>query len=103
MAEQTKPTPGPWQVHPHALYQIVAAPFDGPFEKRGRLVAEVSTDDDFPNDTEKANAHLLAAAPDLYAALVEVLRTRSSAAITRDAIDANEAAYTALAKARGES
>ncbi len=56
---------------------------------------------DMDSDEGVANAHLIAAAPDLYAALAEIMHMRSTAAgVTREAADR---ARAALAKARGEA
>ena len=60
----TQHTPGPWTVMPrmtHPWYDIKAAEWQ---------VAEVETDPDAPDESE-ANARLIAAAPDLLAALRE--------------------------------
>ena len=62
--QMSKPTPGPWKVPRHAWFQVVpeeALPGDYVlaqcYESRQRSVEEA-----------KANAHLIAAAPELYEA-----------------------------------
>lgn len=64
-----KATQGPWRVHEGAEYQIVAP--DGADGEPGRLVAEIACDEDGLTAEEEANAHLVAAAPDLRDALSE--------------------------------
>jgi len=81
---ETKWTPGPWTNDNDAHI------YDG----RDELVAIVAALND--DDAEAGIANLIAAAPDLYAALVETRSRLASEGMTTVAIDA------ALAKARGE-
>jgi hypothetical protein len=95
---ELKATPGPWSVHADVFYQpVIKAP-------NGFVVAtakvdfggcERSSEKDAALDTRKANAHLIAAAPRLYAALEAILPC---------AFDGPEydEAVAALAQARGE-
>jgi len=92
----TKFTPGPWEVH-HGV-DVTGYPvfyihgFSGP-EKRDK-------------ETLDANTHLIAAAPELYEALDEVLRSLSNPALADYLDDEDlgriESAKAALAKANGE-
>ena len=54
---------------------------------------------------ERADAHLIAAAPDLYEALAELLRVDDEwhGSVNSEMADARNKARTALTKARGES
>lgn len=93
----TKHTPGPWRAfdasdmhEPHLGPVFVVGP------ERFHTVAEVrpgETDDDLPAQTP-ANARLIAAAPDLLAALEGVLRVADRATVEFDA------ARAAIAKAK---
>ena len=104
MAE-TKWTPGPWEVKPVELgvpYLRVRGTRLGMRHK----VANVLATHDHPAIREReiaeteANAHLIAAAPDLYEALeTTVAALASSGSMHQKALDAAEAA---LSKARGE-
>lgn len=97
MSDVTKWTPGPWVVGNGLDMKSV---YGG---KHEQLLA-ISTGEDygsyFGDDTddiecmEQANAHLIAAAPDMYKALQTLARNFPDCA-TQDAVDA-------LAKARGE-
>jgi hypothetical protein len=101
---ETKWTPGPWVVEGTAS-ATVAARHDGAAE-----IAEVIATGSMTHGERRANAHLIAAAPDLYAALADLLSCasdRSWAHITSGpcrckgcSIDRAEAA---LSRARGES
>lgn len=118
MSAAPKFTPGPWSIEcwrdrPNAFHNVEAAGLAYPQNK----VALVDTD----SQAATANAHLIAAAPDLYAAL-ETMERRYCAALDiirtlgrGDPEDPNDgqpdpetstavlAARAALAKARGES
>lgn len=54
-------TPGPW--HAKTNHFIMAT------EKDPKVIAEIVDDPAFPDGTQTANAHLIAAAPELLAAL----------------------------------
>ena len=92
---ETKFTPGPWTFEGRTIYALEEAGW-----RRGEPVMrnrfDCSVQGPFCPDAEKqANAHLIAAAPDLYDALDYLLND--------DTHDAREQARAALAKARGEA
>ena len=101
MAE-TKFTPGPWSIF---------GPLSDKHEPAYRVSAERTLSltvspcpDGFVHGENKANAHLIAAAPELYEALEEIVENavvyyEGSMDIYSEAI---ENARNALAKARGE-
>jgi len=71
MSAEAKHTPGPWGVWLHSAFDYIIVV--GPSEFH--TVADVragNDEDELPNQTE-ANAHLIAAAPDLLAALELVM------------------------------
>ena len=67
-----KPTPGPWTVESPKIRHTEAT-IEAPYgEKPGHLmIAHVDCVDGFLGSSE-ANAHLIAAAPDLYATLLDL-------------------------------
>jgi hypothetical protein len=98
MAMTAQFTPGPWDALPKADYVHVAG--------KGH-VAKITNP--WNNRAEReANAHLIAAAPELYAALEEI--SQGAGAFNRDPLkhaenvieEAKATALAALAKARGE-
>jgi hypothetical protein len=104
---ETKWTPGPWVVEGTAS-ATVAARHDGAAE-----IAEVIATGSMTHGERRANARLIAAAPDLYAALaalaaeVETIpdamaRIAPEVRVGRDN-PALDRARAALARARGES
>ena len=110
---ETKFTPGPWQYR----FKTIKDDWGEVRRHDGRLVAKCVfgwwTDDELnehrknKTDPAAANASLIAAAPDLYAALKDLddafcgeNRTKEDRFRSRQAIIA---ARAALAKARGES
>jgi hypothetical protein len=108
---ETKFTPGPWIVNnfrEHYFVEVYAEKLRGHSNDRVALlnVDELGTydgDEDYGRAEieAEANAHLIAAAPDLYEAVMTVVKNMPEpyCAITR-AIDAQ--CRAALAKARGE-
>ena len=91
-------TPGPWslrmtgwQTNPAAIYS----------PRRPGAVACIPARTSVPLDEQSANAHLIAAAPDLLAALSNIIL--SSDANCGDSLaNAIEAARTAITKAKGQ-
>lgn len=73
--QEQRHTPGPWQVaEPHKGYVQVIGNIDGDANDDGSLrVIYTHVCDVIDNDDETANAHLIAAAPDLLAALESVI------------------------------
>lgn len=107
-------TPGPWKVDEHHDGEIEIVGVNMPRHQRFGVIGEWALakvgDDcmwDNPNAEarDRANAHLIAAAPDLYEALGDVLALARVKWGNLDA-DANAVfakAEAARAKARGES
>ncbi|NCC57559.1 MAG: hypothetical protein EOM17_08020 [Synergistales bacterium] len=103
MRKTFNPSPGPWRIcteESRADWEIVV-------DARGHIVANVNTESgpDIPPAVStkmpaKANAHLIAAAPDLLREL-ERLENQSGLPLERDD-PARVAARTAIRKARGE-
>jgi hypothetical protein len=97
-------TPGPWPVDQSGdgkRYIIGKGLVEGP---NGYEVAEVYADD-APYAETRANARLIAAAPDLYEALEAILQTvdaQYASGIRWDPAQ-RDAARKALAKANGET
>ena len=78
---ETKHTPGPWALHPTALHPAVRSV--GTAEAGPRRICTVGTMNGNPVDKE--NARLIAAAPELLEAAIELkdVCNRPSAARTR--------------------
>lgn len=94
----TKHTPGPWLVSPFKAVVIT-----GEFGKDGDFlpVAAMLWPTDERSEAETyANAHLIAAAPDLYAACAAAEEYLSC--VLEGAAEVREACTAALRKARGE-
>ena len=91
---EAKFTPGPWSINewPQATSDIAIGAVGTP------LIARVPLRDVSINE-QKANAHLIAAAPELYCALQELLIQTRQYGHEPEIKDAEHA----LAKARGES
>ena len=89
---QPKFTPGPWRYASRNVNEIMTT-FHG--VQIGRSYIDVAT------ENEKADAHLVAAAPELYEALDEVFAA-SCPEVPGSAGSPLEKARAALAKARGE-
>lgn len=96
---ETKWTPGPWSTHPEELrggrYWVIDGPVDvqDPECDEPLAIHEI--------DNGKANAHLIAAAPDLYAALEKLLAKVECGTALNCAVC--DAARAALSSARGET
>lgn len=94
-------TPGPWKVEYEnndgarvsAIASVAWCPSSAAFGADGSQVITA--------DEAEANARLIAAAPDLLAALEAVMATRTTP-WRKDAMKANQLAIAAIAKARGE-
>ena len=99
----TPHTRGPWEIHRRENgYAYLHAPHD-PHEWRDFARVVVEMDDTGPSNEGAANAHLIAAAPDLLEALEEVVRKFD---VAPDAVKnvplGIMKARAAIAKARGE-
>lgn len=103
MSNETQWTPGPWCVHTHAERH-------GPDEKFYWVVSNedqpcdyiACSDGDVGIDVDRAlaDAHLIAAAPELYGALAMMVEMVERDGFGEDAV--LDCAIAALAKARGE-
>ena len=93
MTDQPKWTPGPWRAttHDHPEQGVYA----------GYRIAKM-TGGEIQRD--RANANLIAAAPDLYAALEKALNfITNTESEMGETLPCGDAARAALAKARGET
>jgi hypothetical protein len=100
MTDQPKWTKGPWPIKPTGDFKRIVIGdglVDGP---GGYEVAEVYSDD-CDRDEAMANAHLIAAAPDLYAALEAIRDNEVVRAICPSPLWGKMA--DAMIKARGET
>lgn len=98
-----KHTPGPWELETHYdhnndthlnLYGHIDTYLHKP-------IARLYPDCRFADDSDKANAYLIAAAPDLLAAL-EAVAALDDGMLTTPALQAVHQARAAIAKAKGE-
>lgn len=109
-------TPGPWSVeyderesgHVIRMGEAIETPWSFPSEQIIRYDHTISPDDDDEQEqfaTADANAHLIAAAPDLYEALEAVLRDVGAEKDFgfQDVDDIYTKARAALTRARGEA
>jgi hypothetical protein len=100
---ETKWTKGPWKTAFGACYGTKGETLTEWFVRRPSddvaICAEVRNPD--TAEPSEANAALIAAAPDLYAALARLLAT-SALMEPREYTEAASAARAALARARGE-
>jgi hypothetical protein len=105
---ETKHTPGPWRYRQPISDRLRGQPIrslevlvDGPNGIYKPYVADVRSLDAAGNDNTEANARLIAAAPDLLAALESI----ASSGLAKDSADARflcGIARAAIAKVRGE-
>lgn len=93
METKLKATPGPWM-----LIDIIGS--CSVYAGKRQVLQYAHS----PDAENKANACLIAAAPDLYSALQKAAAVLSGQAMTKqELVNALEAAQKALAKARGEA
>lgn len=94
-------TPGPW--HTTAKHERQVSDRRG-FKVAKALIRTRGANFTLPEYQAEANAHLIAAAPELYEALaqIEYFFGAESSAVKRRFTDARTNARAALAKARGE-
>lgn len=95
---QAEHTPGPWTFEDSGRDMILILT-----ERESIRVAEVVTDNVDSDKYAIADARLIAAAPDLLAALEEAMEFLDWAVGTEAAGEHIEAARAAIAKARGEA
>ena len=94
---QTTHTPGPWRI---------TTDFIGVYDSEARRIANLDSDGapDFGEDETLANARLIAAAPDMLAALIDAraLLCEILDGVDKDAYPVFAATTAAIAKAKGE-
>lgn len=107
---EPKWTKGPWAIHVIRHHYFIGRPKSDNVKRDGLADVAVSIDGrELTDEAEarvEANAHLIAAAPELYEALVAVLDARANHIVNDDPSwwdDAVPKAEAALARARGES
>lgn len=100
MTTQATHTPGPWEVVAHQENGVVVAVRDGGTVRTVALCADSSTW--IPDDQARINASLIAAAPDLLAALEDAVSLISYIS-GRKYQPALDAAAAVIRKAKGES
>lgn len=98
---EPKFTPGPWEIAPYNREWIIAASWEGHLAETRSNLAVPYNDKDMMQ-TRESNAHLISAAPDLYAVVEEL--EESSCYWSEYDVPCGVVARmrTALAKARGE-
>ena len=102
MSNETRWTPGPWEFNKGRVVQKGETQFWSAIRVSGVSLATGYVP---PDDVAYANAHLIAAAPELYEALLvarEYLQGFVSTTMREPDIDNLETVDAALAKARGE-
>ena len=95
-------TPGPWERTSHQRASLAEASIEVQ-SATGRTICDMG---DYPNSEDAANARLIAAAPDMLAALRRYIRLdddhRAGCEIEpEDWAECHEAAIDAIAKTRG--
>ena len=100
---EAKHTPGPWKQHPD--YPLIIKEDNAPISDEGVTIANTTAHEGsgyFPNPSQgRANARLIAAAPELLEALQEIVAAADGAGWAQlDATLAN--ARAAVAKATGK-
>lgn len=92
-------TPGPWEVFEYADGSglEIGPPYTEAFLK-GNVCSIGAV-----NGQHRANAHLIAAAPDLYDALSRIIEEYSDLYIYKGSVSPYEQARAAIAKATGDS
>lgn len=93
---EAKHTPGPWKTEPRFPFVRIVA--DG-----APCVAETGGWNDREREEMHANARLIAAAPDLLAAVEEILMLSLGDFSTTDWNEAFKQCHAAAIKARGEA
>jgi hypothetical protein len=96
-----KHTDAPWEVvEPANGYVQIIGGIDGDADEYGRpVMSSVHICDVIDNQDEEANARLIAAAPDLLAALKGIVKFGPDAKLISTSDDTLAAAITAIAKA----
>lgn len=99
-----KPTPGPWEVAKYGAGQRVVVPGKKGFMGEYRI-ADAHFSDALANTARAgeaaANARLIAAAPDMLAALTLVEPILGHGPVTQETIEAYKAVADAIARANG--
>ncbi len=99
MTDQPKWTPGPWRYD-----RTNGSPTTGEHMIAGAKPGYLAEVRDCGSGDVRANTHLIAAAPDLYAALEKALNfITNTESEMGETLPCGDAARAALAKARGET
>lgn len=85
-------TPAPWRVEGRRVVAL-----------KEKWVCECPSGGIIHGKVDAANAALIAAAPDLYEALIKCQRHLAVNAVTQDLVELYEEVRAALARARGET
>jgi hypothetical protein len=91
---EAKFTPGPWVVSENKHPPVSGYIFHSVFASTGETICE-----DLPNEEGKADAHLIAAAPDLYTVLNQIATDIEAQGVL---IEWHQAILDVLAEARGD-
>ncbi len=101
---KTKYTKGPWKVDPKAKLRVCA--HNGYTVAYGYTVASCGNDSDIELEEAQANAHLIAAAPDMFEALELFLKIEDGPdeqhAVVMNTMKAYAKMREAVKKAKGE-
>lgn len=100
---EAKHTPGPWLVEGRTVYALIHSGWKkGVQQFKNRFYASVQLDHEAPDVEAEANARLIAAAPELFYALRQII---SDFPARRDWLDPDleRIARAAIAKAEGRS
>lgn len=98
MTYAAKHTPGPWELYsPHPSEQYVDQIDNGRDHRKS--IFRIHHDDDIPQTEAEANAHLVAAAPKLLAALRWVFKNMSPYNLDKEGREQWAAISHAIAKA----
>jgi hypothetical protein len=100
---ETKHTPGPWHaVDNKQFWEIRTSDWERSGEQIGDACASCFIDGHKDNPVAEANAHLMAAAPDLFAALTALMGDHGGSIGVSRTDERALAALAAIAKATGE-
>lgn len=96
MANEAKHTPGPWVTRGHSDWYVSKDDSDqtstwgvGPKDERFDPVAIVVHEGNYEDKTYTANAHLIAASPDMFAALIAIKEAAADMQKAKSAIVRN--------------
>lgn len=96
--QAAKHTPGPWEIVSHQRASLCEASIEV-HSLNGRQVCDMG---DYPNDEDKTNARLIAAAPDLLQALKDIVKRVGPPAYSDTEVAVVNIAENAITKAEGK-